>query len=138
MVKNPRRVAAGRKNRAKRGEITAETRYKLSEAAKKNRPWKASTGPKTAKGKKVCSKNRAGTGKPEPAVSPLLTDAKALLGQMAAIRKSTVVNPETAEVSTGENAAELLQSILTSTHQSVLRKEVDALMSDVETHAGQD
>ena len=49
--KNPRRVAAGRLNRQKRGPLSEESRAKLSEAAHHSQPWRYSTGPKTADGK---------------------------------------------------------------------------------------
>jgi hypothetical protein len=48
---NPKRVAAGRLNRLKRGPLTPEGRERLRQAALANQPWLASTGPRTAAGK---------------------------------------------------------------------------------------
>jgi len=48
---NPRRVAAGRKNRSKRRGLTAEGLDRLRQAANKNQPWRFSTGPRTSAGK---------------------------------------------------------------------------------------
>jgi hypothetical protein len=54
---NPRRVLAGRLNRQKRGEITPAGRERLRRAALRNRPWRFSTGPKTAEGKVAAARN---------------------------------------------------------------------------------
>ncbi len=48
---NPKRVAAGRRNGARRGPLTPEGRERLRRAALAGRPWEASTGPRTAAGK---------------------------------------------------------------------------------------
>ena len=48
---NPRRVAAGRRNRLRRGALTTEGRERLRQAALKHRPWRYSTGPRTEAGK---------------------------------------------------------------------------------------
>jgi hypothetical protein len=50
-VPNPRRVAAGRRNVAKRRGLTPEGRARLRAAALANRPWRHSTGPRTARGR---------------------------------------------------------------------------------------
>jgi hypothetical protein len=50
-VPNPRRVAAGRLNRARRGPLTPEGRERLRQAALRNRPWEHSTGPRTLAGR---------------------------------------------------------------------------------------
>ena len=47
----PRRVAANRRNRAKRKGLTPEGREKLRQSALKHRPWRYSTGPRTVEGK---------------------------------------------------------------------------------------
>ena len=49
--KNPKRVAAGKRNRKKRGPLTEEGLSRLREAALENRPWEYSTGPTTIAGK---------------------------------------------------------------------------------------
>ena len=54
---NPRRVLAGRLNRRKRGDLSAEARERLRKSALANRPWEQSTGPKTPKGKARSAQN---------------------------------------------------------------------------------
>ena len=54
---NPRRVAAGRLNRGKRGPLTPEGRERLRQAALAGRPWRFATGPKTAAGKARVAEN---------------------------------------------------------------------------------
>lgn len=48
---NPRRVAAGKKNRLKWPGLTAAGRERLRQATLANKPWLQSTGPKTREGK---------------------------------------------------------------------------------------
>lgn len=48
---NPKRVAAGRRNRALRQGLTDAGREKLRQAACLHQPWRFSTGPKTKDGK---------------------------------------------------------------------------------------
>lgn len=50
-VPNPKRVSAGRRNRAKRKGLTPEGLARLRQAALDNQPWKLSTGPRTPAGK---------------------------------------------------------------------------------------
>jgi hypothetical protein len=50
-VPNPRKLAACRLNLAKRKGLTPEGRERLRQAARKNRPWRFSTGPRTPEGK---------------------------------------------------------------------------------------
>jgi len=54
---NPRRVAAGRKNRLKRRGLTAAGAEKLRQAALLNQPWSRSTGPRTEEGKARAARN---------------------------------------------------------------------------------
>ena len=54
---NPRRVASGKANQACWRGFTAEGLRTLSEAARRNRPWEHSTGPRTAAGKKKAADN---------------------------------------------------------------------------------
>ena len=48
---NPRRVAAGRRNREKRLGLSEAGRAALRETALRHQPWRFATGPKTAAGK---------------------------------------------------------------------------------------
>jgi hypothetical protein len=50
-VPNPRRVAAGKLNRAKWKGFTPAGRERLRQAALLNRPWRFATGPRTPEGK---------------------------------------------------------------------------------------
>lgn len=50
-AKNPKRVAAGKLNRAKRKGLTPAGRERLRLAALRTRPWMCSTGPTSAAGK---------------------------------------------------------------------------------------
>jgi len=54
---NPRRIAAGKLNRLKRGPLTPKGRDQLRHAALAHRPWAASTGPRTPEGKARASQN---------------------------------------------------------------------------------
>jgi hypothetical protein len=56
-VPNPRRVAAGKRNRALWKGLTEVGRLKLRESALKHQPWRYSTGPKTVEGKKAAVNN---------------------------------------------------------------------------------
>jgi len=54
---SPRRVAAGKANRKKRGPLTPEGRLRLQEAALRSQLWKHSTGPRTVAGKAQAARN---------------------------------------------------------------------------------
>ena len=56
-VPNPKRVAAGQRNRAVRGPLTEAGRERLRAAAHLHRPWEHSTGPKTEAGKQQAVDN---------------------------------------------------------------------------------
>src|SRR5437016_5180968 len=56
---NPKRVLAGKLNRAKRLGLTPAGREKLRRLALEHRPWRFSTGPRTPEGKaKVAANGR--------------------------------------------------------------------------------
>ncbi len=55
--KNPRRVAAGKRNRKLRNPITPKGRAKLRETALEHKPWERSTGPRSTGGKRKASSN---------------------------------------------------------------------------------
>jgi hypothetical protein len=87
---NPRRVAAGKRNRALRKGLTEEGRQRLREAALRGEPWKHATGPKTPEGKARSAAN----GKKRQ-LGPLsvreiradLAGLRGLLGDMRATRE---------------------------------------------------
>ena len=55
--KNPRRQAAGRRNRALRRGLSEAGRDRLRQAALIHRPWVFSTGPRTTAGKAIVAAN---------------------------------------------------------------------------------
>ena len=55
--KNPKRVAAGKLNRLKRGPLTPAGREQLRRAILRRQPWRNSTGPKTPEGKEQSALN---------------------------------------------------------------------------------
>jgi hypothetical protein len=57
LAPNPRRVAAGRANRARRGPLTEAGRERLRAAALRNKPWLHATGPRTAQQKAQAALN---------------------------------------------------------------------------------
>ena len=57
MSPNPKRVAAGRRNRQRRGELTPSGRERLRKAALGNQPWRQATGPRTDAGKARAAAN---------------------------------------------------------------------------------
>jgi hypothetical protein len=54
---NPKRIAAGKKNWLKRKGFTAQGLERLREAALRNKPWRKSSGPRTAEGKAKSAAN---------------------------------------------------------------------------------
>ena len=86
---NAKRVAAGRRNRQKRGPLTPEGREKLRQAALKNRPWEKSTGPRTAEGKARSAANGQKGRQPgkKRRIRASLADVNALMEEMARLRK---------------------------------------------------
>jgi hypothetical protein len=89
--RNPRRQAAGRESRRKRGPLTEAGRAALRAAALRNRPWLWATGPRTADGKAKVAAN--GRRRQRGAVSTNdaradLADVRQLLRRMAELRRS--------------------------------------------------
>ena len=88
---NPRRVAAGKLNRAKRRGLTAAGRERLRQSALAHRPWVFSTGPRTAAGKLRVAANGRLRQKGEQSCRQLqgmLAGLVQLAGEMAALRRS--------------------------------------------------
>ncbi|CAN5187262.1 hypothetical protein BH11PLA2_BH11PLA2_50450 [soil metagenome] len=56
-MKNPLRVAAGKRNRALRKGLTPVGRAKLRAVALQSQPWLSATGPRTPGGKAIVSDN---------------------------------------------------------------------------------
>lgn len=91
-AKNPKRVAAGIRNRAKRKGLTPAGRERLRTAALGHRPWEHSTGPKTAAGKATAAANGKRRQLGPVSVRELraeLKDLRAFTREMAGARGST-------------------------------------------------
>jgi hypothetical protein len=87
---DPRRVAAGRRNRAKRRGLTPAGRERLRQAALRHRPWEYATGPRTAAGKARAARNglaRRSAEAPAAEARGLLADLGGLARAMAAARR---------------------------------------------------
>ena len=54
---NPKRVAAGKRNRALWKGLSEEGRRRLRESALRHKPWQFATGPRTPQGKARCAQN---------------------------------------------------------------------------------
>ena len=88
--KNPKRVAAGRLNHAKRRGLTPAGRERIRQTALRNKPWQHSTGPRTAAGKARSARNSTFRRNGLYSRSELrarLADFKALLNEMEATRR---------------------------------------------------
>jgi hypothetical protein len=87
---NPRRVAAGKRNRAKRQGLTAEGRAKLRQSALAVRPWQYATGPRTPEGKARAAQNGKARQTAElstRAIARELAELNRLMREMAATRR---------------------------------------------------
>ena len=92
-VPNPRRVAANRRNRAKRKGLSPAGREKLRQTALKHRPWRFSTGPRTPEGKAKaalsCKRRRKGA-KSVRELRTEMGELNALLIGMATSRRTVI------------------------------------------------
>ena len=75
---NPRRVAAGKRNRALNKGPTPEGRERLLQAALANRPWEASNGPRLPRGKAASALNGKAGQKGELSVRELRAELAGL------------------------------------------------------------
>jgi hypothetical protein len=85
---NPKRVAAGRLNRAKRGSLTADGLNRLRAAALRDRPWEHSTGPRTPAGKAKAAFNGTGKAKGVRAARREVAALKGLFADLARAREA--------------------------------------------------
>ena len=83
---NPRRVAAGRANRAKRKGLTADGRERLRRAALRGKPWEHATGPRTPAGKATAALNGTARQTGVVSVRQLRADLRALRELVADMR----------------------------------------------------
>jgi hypothetical protein len=89
-VKNPKRVAAGKRNRALRRGLTEAGRQRLRESALRHEPWRFATGPKTPEGKARSAANgkkRQLGPRSVRQVRAELADLRGLLAEMRAARE---------------------------------------------------
>src|SRR5688500_9038190 len=89
-TKNPRRVAAGRRNGGKRRPWSDADRRRLSEQGRRQQPWRWSTGPRSPEGKRRASAN-ARAGRREGSIRAFkdeLADVRDLVFNLAALRQS--------------------------------------------------
>src|SRR5262245_57031787 len=87
---SPKRVAAGRLNRLKRGPLTAAGRERLRQSALEHQPWLRSTGPRSPAGKARAAANAKVRQKGPLSVRGLrssLAEACRLVSGMAEARK---------------------------------------------------
>jgi hypothetical protein len=93
---NPRRVAAGCQNRAKRKGLTPAGRERLRQAALRSRPWRFATGPRTVAGKARSALNGRARQRGPVSVRQMraeLADVLALLADLRAGRRAAAGLP---------------------------------------------
>jgi hypothetical protein len=84
---NPRRVAAGRRNQLLRQGLSDNGRERLRASARAHRPWRHSTGPRTAEGKQQSVLNGKLRQKGSRSVRELRRDLAPLRVLLASIRE---------------------------------------------------
>jgi hypothetical protein len=90
-VKNPKRIAAGKRNRALWRGLTEAGRQRLRESALAHQPWRFATGPRTPEGKARAAANakRCQLGpRSVREVRADLADLRGLLEEMRASRQA--------------------------------------------------
>jgi hypothetical protein len=130
MSKNPRRVAAGRRNRAQRRPLTTQTLQRLSAAAAAHQPWTRSTGPKTAEGKRKTAQNarKRVAGPPPPEPEPLLDQLRELFSKTELLRKCDYLDTQTIQLKSAAEVADALQATLTAANRQLARQLSAALL----------
>lgn len=93
---NPKRVAAGKRNRALRKGLTPDGVERLRQAALACRPWEMSTGPRTAAGKARAAANGLARAKGPESVRGAhreVAELRGLFARMAAAREMLTRGP---------------------------------------------
>ena len=126
--KNSKRVAAGRRNRKKRGALTQQAIQRLREAADENRPWQFATGPQTAEGKVRSAANSAKTRKPYFESTQIIQTAKGILSDLSKMKRHSYIDPESATLKDGEELSELLRDIIFDGSSAISRSLVADLL----------
>jgi hypothetical protein len=87
-------VAAGRANRCLRGQLSEAGRKRLREAARREKPWQAATGPRTPAGKERSAQNGRVRQRGEKSIRALraeVADVAGLVKQSRDLRRSLKV-----------------------------------------------
>lgn len=131
MSKNPKRVAAGKVNRAKRGPLSAETKQKLSEAAKQHRPWEHATGPRTSRGKAASAQNGAHFEPRKPVViDECVLNTYRLLRQTESSKQECYPDLELQRFAPVSCIVAQLQELLLDSHAKITRRQADDLLRE--------
>ena len=88
---NPRRVAAGRRNRLKWKGLTDAGHERLRQAALRIKPWTRSTGPKTPEGKARTARNgcwRQRNDLSERAICAAVAEVNDIIDRLVACRRA--------------------------------------------------
>ncbi len=131
---NPKRVAAGRRNRAKRKPLSDEVRARLQAAIHERRPWEKSTGPQTTEGRAKSSRNAKRPPRDSLALQAELSverEALQLLQSLRGLRSSLYIDPQSVQLQTGESIAEKLHSVLVASSRSTTSSLAQRLKDDV-------
>lgn len=113
-IPNPRRVAAGRINRQKRGPITDAGRKILRQTVRRTKPWLLSTGPKTEDGKAKSAQNAK---RPLDLNEEFLKQSQSLASNLARLRVSQYAASTPPTSGTSTSAASRLMQIVTQNNQ---------------------
>lgn len=119
--KNPKRIAAGKRNRAKAGPASEATRQKLRDAIFAHKPWLRSTGPKSCEGKARTAKNALR--------KQNLTDTQALIFRvkehaklLTQLRRTAYIDPDSLALRTTDQLATDLQGHMDEVYGSLIKR----------------
>ncbi len=126
-IKNPRRIAAGKRNRARAAPITDATRQKLRDAIFANKPWLRSTGPRSPAGKAKTSKNAAKSSK-RSETDDLIRRVREHVRLLAELRRTAYVDLESVSLKTTDQLASELQSGLQDAYGSSVKRLASSAM----------
>jgi hypothetical protein len=85
---NPRRVAAGRRNRRQRGPLTSAGRQRLRAAALRHQPWRHATGPRSSTGRQRAAQNGRWRQTAQQSRREWRAEIRALLAPLAPLREA--------------------------------------------------
>ncbi|MCR9293848.1 MAG: hypothetical protein NXI32_14070 [bacterium] len=135
-MKNPRRVEAGRRNRALRPPLSVQSKQRLQDAIQRHKPWLKSTGPRTARGKqRVAANGRLSKRAKKPKAQNLLMMAKSLAKSISELRRSCYIDVQQQSLRDGTEVAERLKEVLFGTslqHSRHLAAELNQMLRTAE------